>query len=258
MANIVYESAPFKNGKKGIIRPDASGYYTVVFGAYGTENSVGWKYDIESARRLLAPGSIMQRLIEKKDLWAEMDHPEIAPYQFPNGKVNDTAWLQRVRSIKIDRRIAHIRKVYTKDMRDESGRPIMLVIGEIRPVPGVHGDGLRDALANPDANVCFSVRSLTRNDPMTGTKYTLELITWDLVNEPGISYAQKDYSPALESYLLCEITPTMLRKAARQQDPETAAAMEAAGQPSFESLIESLGWGEKGSIAVPVYMRWGK
>lgn len=236
--------------KKGILKPDADGYYTVVLGAYGAYNSANMFYDLASARAFFQPGSVLLRMIEKGVLRGEYKHPEQAP------GMSDQHYIHRIRQIDADRVSHHIRNIRLVDgQRDEKGRPITTVVGEVRP-SGPYGQVLKDALDNPHENVYFSVRSLTADDLMRGVKYTREIVTWDYVNEGGIYKANKYASPALESFNEIKVTPTMLWSLAEEQKVQRARGMESAGT-DYEALAQELGWGKTTvKVTTPVYSNW--
>lgn len=243
--------------KKGILKSDADGYYTVVLGAYGAHNSQGMFYDLESARQFFSPGSALLRMIEKGVLRGEYKHPEYPiAVAGQSSQQRDQEYLQRVRRIDSDRVSHHIRKVYLQDGQvDDKGRPIVAVIGEIRP-SGPYGKVIKDALDNPHENVYFSVRSLTLDDLYRGVKYTKEIITWDFVNEGGIYNANKYYSPALESFHEVEVTPMALWSLAEEQKRQTALGLESSAV-DYEDLARQLGWEKlKPSKNTPIYTQW--
>lgn len=243
--------------KKGVLKPDADGYYTVVLGAYGAYNSVNMFYDLASAQRFFQPGSPLMRMIEKGVLRGEYKHPE-RKVKDANGHertLTDQEYLARIRSVDSDRVSHHIRRVYLVDgCKDEKGRPITQVVGEIRP-SGPYGQVVKDALDNPHENVYFSVRSLTMDDVLRGIKYTQQIVTWDYVNEGGIYNANKYNSPALESFGEVQITPADLWMLAEEEKRLRASGMESSGV-DYDSLIKDLGWGRQKVVKQPTYMNW--
>lgn len=235
--------------KKGVLKPDADGYYTLVLGAYGAHNSVGMFYDLASARPFFQPGSPLLRMIEKGVLRGEYKHPERTP------GMSDQAYIARIRQIDSDRVCCHIRNIRLEAGQvDDQGRPIMVVIGEVRP-SGPYGQVLKDALDNPHENVYFSVRSLTMDDMMRGIKYTKDIITWDFVNEGGIYNANKYHSPALETFSEVTVTPAILQTLASQEKKNASLGLESAGT-DYESLIKALGWDRPTGKKKPVYTQW--
>lgn len=237
--------------KKGILKPDDAGYYTVVLGAYGAHNNVGMFYDLASAVPFFQSGSPLVRMAEKGVLRGEYKHPE------PSPNMSDQDYIRRIRTIDSDRVAFHIRRLYLQDGQvDDQGRPITVVMGEVRP-SGPYGQVLKDALENPHENVYFSVRSLTVDDVMRGIKYTREIVTWDFVNEGGIYNANKYSSPALESFHEVEIVPADLWTLADEQKQQKAVGIESAGI-DYESLAKDLGW-ERLPVkhtTQPVYSEW--
>lgn len=236
--------------KKGILTHDDDGYYTVVLGAYGAHNSAGMFYDLASAVPFFKQGSPLMRMLEKGVLRGEYKHPEKQPGQ------SDQAFIGRIRQIDSDRVAFHIRNLRLENgQKDEKGRPVTVVIGEVRP-SGPYGQVLKDALDNPHENVYFSVRSLTVDDLMRGVKYTRDIVTWDFVNEGGIYNANKYYSPALESFNEVSVTPTMLWGLAEEQKQQQASGMESAGV-DYEALAQDLGWSKTPTrVQKPAYMEW--
>lgn len=241
-------------GKEGILTPDADGYYTVVLGAYGAYNNVGMYYDLPSAQNFFKQGSPLLRWVEKGILRGEYKHP------MPTNGMSDEEYIQRIRQIDADRVSHHIRKVYLKPGKDEQGRAIMEVVGEVRP-SGPYGNVLKDALDNKHENVYFSVRSLTVDDVMRGIKYTRELITWDYVNEGGIAGAHKYNSPALEHFTLetiqeVNITPNQLWSLANEQAKRKQLGLES-DQLDYHTLIKEMQWElEKPVGRTPIYAKW--
>lgn len=242
--------------KKGILKPDEDGYYTVVLGAYGAHNSQGMFYDLNSALPFFQKGSQLLRQIEKGVLRGEHKHPE-PDLNIRDERTRQMAFINRVREIDSDRVSHHIRAVRLEEgQKDDKGRPIMVVVGEIKPA-GPYGNVIREALENPHENVYFSVRSLTMDDRMRGVKYTREIITWDYVNEGGIFNAQKYRSPALESFSEVEITPTDLWALAEEDRKRQSMGLESRGV-DYDALASDLGWSKtpKARNTKPSYVEW--
>ena len=133
---------------------------------------------------------------------------------------------------------------------DDKGKPVTAVIGMVKP-SGPRGPALRESLDNPDENVAFSVRSLTNDTFENGghQKHMKQLITWDYVNEPGISIATKYNAPSLEELSEdLEIVPMML---------DRWEAQEQGAHVGMESILTSkmvrsdFGWQKVQSILVP-------
>lgn len=241
--------------KKGLLKSLEDGYYLTVLGAYGAYNSMGQYYDEKSGLAFLEPTAQLMRQASKGVLRGEYTHPECLP------GMTDADYIARLR--KIDAKLVshHVRNVYPEyGHKDEKGRPIVLVLGEIGPT-GPYGNTLRSQMENRHENVYFSVRSLTVDDHMRGIKYTRDLITWDYVNEGGIFVANKFNSPALESFSMQElssaaVTPITLYQAKRI---DQRARMKGIGVEShgadYDELARRLGYHEQ-AAKTPIYTGW--
>lgn len=247
--------------KKGILAPCKDGYYTVVLGAYGTHNSAGMFYDEASGVSMFAPDSPLMRRLNKGVLFMEFMHPE--PFQdlMIDGRVvrrpmDDREYLQRIRKIDDNRVCAHIRALTIINSKNEQGRPVKMVIGEVKPY-GPYGQHFRDSLDNPSINTYCSVRSITQDDVMRGIKYTREISTWDFVGEGGIYTANKYNSPALESFSDTEvvISPATLWKLQDEAKKRTNIGLESDPNLDVSELIDNLGWERKKPVRIPAYLR---
>lgn len=235
-------------GKKGILTPDADGYFTLCVGAYGTHNSAGMFYDAASGQAMFAPDSPLMRRLKKQVLFMEFKHPE--PYRKDGSMMADNEYLQRIRKIDDDRVCAHIRALTLVPGKDEQGRNCIFVIAEVCPY-GPFEKVFRDSLMNPHINTYCSVRSITQDDVLRGVKYTREISTWDFVGEGGIFVAGKHSSPALESFVEAngeikrfemEINPTTLWALQDEQQKRKALGLESADYLNVDELAKSLGW----------------
>jgi hypothetical protein len=98
---------------------------------------------------------------------------------------------------------------------------------------------------NKMENTCFSVRSFT-DDYVSGgmvKKVVKEVITWDLVNEPGISVATKYNAPTLESESLVIQRSEMDRVFTGNA---VGTGLESAAI-DFGALYQTLGWTNPGA-----------
>lgn len=250
--------------KAGILRPNADGYYTLVLGALNIYNSGGAYYPYESAKQLFKESSSLMRRISNGALRGEYGHPR------PNG-MNTREFLGRVMDIYEPNVCCHIRKVWidSSSVRDENGRPVIAILGEVKPA-GPMGPALQASLDNPSENVCFSIRSLTEDYQQNGVtqKNLKTIVTWDYVNEPGLSVAKKWNSPALESFdEELPIIPAHLAALRNTQMQHARLGMESNGL-SAQAAMEDLGWdtavgegvkdgfGEGSKIAIPPAGKW--
>jgi hypothetical protein len=246
-------------GKKGVLVPDADGYYTLVVGAYGTYNSAGMFYEANSGVSMFDPNGPLMRRVAKKVLFMEFKHPEPFVDLMIDGRIvrkpmTDHEYMARIRKIDDDRVCGHIRNLYIIDGRDENGKPCKMVVAEVKPY-GPFAKIFEDSLKNPHINTYCSVRSLTQDDMMRGIKYTREISTWDFVGEGGIFLAGKHSSPALESYDR-QITPATLWAMQDEAEKAKAAGNEStAAMWDVTQLAKDLGWERQRRIVRPGFMR---
>lgn len=226
--------------KAGTLKCDADGYYKVVLGALDVTNAGGAFYPEASARALFKESSSLMRRIASGNLRGEYGHPR----KEPGMSMDDFVF--RVKDIYEPNVCMHIRKVTVdySSFRTLDGRPMIAIIGEIRP-SGPRGPALKEQLENKHEDVCFSIRSLT-NDQWSGgrlNKHFKMIVTWDYVNEPGLEAAHKWNSPSLESHadVLEEvaIVPAHLL-AMRDRMKSSGVSMESTDGVSMESLIEAV------------------
>lgn len=246
-------------GKKGILTPDADGYYTLAVGAYGTHNSAGMFYDSASGVSMFAPDSPLMRRMAKQVLFMEFKHPEPFTDLMIDGRIvrkpmGEQEYMARIRRIDDNRVCAHIRNLYIIDSKDETGRPCKLVVAEAKPY-GPFANVFEASLQNPHINTYCSVRSLTQDDMMRGIKYTREISTWDFVGEGGIFVAGKHNSPALESYDM-QITPSTLWAMQDAAEKAKSSGNESdASSLDCSHLIKALGWERHKTTRRPGFMR---
>ena len=202
MAIIKFEATRLvTKNKKGILKPDASGYYTTVIGGLNAINSSGHWYS--DAARYIFTGednnNILQRRIKAGNLCGEAGHPKPTP-----GMSNDDF---KYRLLTIDEKCVshHIRRIYLDDSfgknNPEYGNDKMIgIIAEVKP-DGPYGPALQSAFDNPDRNVCFSIRGFTDDAIKNGRRVRtlFEVVSFDWVIEPGLPASTKWDSPACEA-----------------------------------------------------------
>lgn len=250
---IVYGNTILKNlGKKGILKPDTDGYYTVVLGALGVDNSAGEHYiNSEVSRSTFAEGSTLHNRLGKGLLRGEWGHPK--PQLYPNMR----AFERRVRMIDEDRISHHIRSVWLEEVTVD-GQRLLCILGEVCP-SGPYGDALKKALDNPDENVTFSGRYYS-NLTTRGGQTVREIHTcgtWDFVSEPGIDSAHKYNSPSLESSEDIYLTQRDIMAAAEteEQHQSMAVSMESGGL-SAKNLMSDFNIGSKSKGLDRAVMKW--
>lgn len=249
MTNAVYTATKLAIGKKGILPPDASGYYTMPIGALNTLNSSGQYYTLQGAEQLFQSSSIFQRRISNGCLKGESGHPK----REPNMSLED--YMARVLHIEETNVCCHFRKVWLdydfgKNNPQFKNPQMVAIMGEVKP-SGPRGDSLRESFENPHENVCFSIRSLTRNFYQRGVcnRVLEQIINFDNVTEPGIANATMWSAPALES-----LTENIVTKREFQKVIDSVPEM-AGFENTREIAQESLNV-FKNMEDKPIYTKW--
>lgn len=235
--------------KAGVLKPDAEGYYTVVLGALNFYNSAGDFYPYESAKDLFSESSSLMRRIKNGACRAEYGHPKLQP------GMSQRDFLARILSIHEDKVCAHIKEVILDDksVKDIDGKPVMAIVGKVKPC-GPYGAVLKESLDNPSENVCFSIRSLTKDvyDGIVNKKNLLQIICWDYVNEPGISVANKYQSPALEG-----INDKTINFSVEQLTDIRDKQLKQVGMESAKTVVDDvIKQLVKNNSKVPTYIKW--
>lgn len=225
--------------KVGNLRPNADGYYPMVLGAFDAFNGNDQFYPIGPVKELFAPGSALKRRIDNGALRGEYGHPRKLP------GMTDRDFLMRLADIVELNTCVHIRKVtlLPSGMLDEQGRPVVGVLGEIKPA-GPKGAALQASLDNPNENVCFSIRSITvdRYEGRRYCKFLQAIYTWDYVNEPGMSVAKKWYSPALEQLQEVIMDEPGMRSIARSLGQPSSVGLESDSTAMLRQVMLDLGF----------------
>ncbi len=238
MSTITYQAAVLRAGKQGIIKPDAAGYYTQCIGGLNIENAGGYVYAAERARHLFEESSSLQRRIKDRALRGEVGHPRrTADY------ANDQAWLHRLNDIHEPNICVYWAEIGLDENYGRNNphlnRPDMVgIMARYRP-GGASGHVLEKDLADPLANVSFSIRSFSvLRKAMMRNIYDLQtIVTWDYVNEPGIKQAQKMLSATLESRHEEDMAMSVIRRVI-ERSKEMENTPQVATMESRNNLLE--------------------
>lgn len=235
--------------KIGTVPVDKDGYRDMVVGGLNMFNSAGQWYDYEGAKALFESSSTFMRRVQRGALRGEVGHPRQQVGQ------SDDRYISRVLDIDETNVCVHFKEIYLDfdKLKSADGKPVIAIMAKLKP-SGAKADFLQKQLDNKDENVCFSIRSFTKDYYNKGV-YTRELkniVTFDYVNEPGISIANKYQAPSLES-----LSDKVLAKASITKAVVTARA--GVGTESSimnaNELFKSLGWDTPKSAA-PGFSGW--
>ncbi len=255
MARIAHYSCTALKGtnKKGVIKPDAEGAYTVVLGALNVFNSGGAFYPEEYAKRHFEDNAPLMRKMRTGRLRGECGHPKREP------GMSDADVFRRGSAIYEQCEMFTIVDLWLDydKVKDEQGCPVITIMGRIVP-SGPFGPALREKLENGLEDVCFSIRCFTDDVTVAGRleKRMRLPVTWDYVNEPGLKEACKYRSPTLECFVGDEEYFTEALIAQVKNEAQLAGMGMEADVQMAQSVIEAFGWTPKSNL--PSSARWGK
>lgn len=237
------------SNKAGILKKDDKGYYECVVGALNVFNSAGQYYVYEQAKELFQSSSQLMRRVSRGVLRGELGHPKFQP------GMSQEQFANRVMSIYEENVCCHHKELSLnfEDIKDSSGKPIIAIISKVLPA-GPHGASLEKSLNNPDENVCFSIRAFT-DDYREGsiTKRILKnVVTFDNVNEPGISIAEKYQAPSLENLSDITFLRGELERCAKNESIHGMASESVI--LGVNDLFKAMNW--VGAPAKPIYLDW--
>lgn len=239
MSNMVFQAAALRAGKRGVITPDAAGYYTQCIGGLDIENAAGVVYAAERARALFAESSSLQRRIRERALRGEAGHPRRGPEH-----ARDEAWLNRLNDIYEPNVCVYWAEIGLDENYGRNNphlnRPNMIgIMARYRP-GGIGAQMLERDLADPEANVAFSIRAFSIPYTKLGRRfYDLQtIVTWDYVIEPGIAPAAKTLSSTLESLHEDVFTKNTIKRAIKESEFINEPAALAVSNESRNNLME--------------------
>lgn len=236
-------------GKKGILTPDADGYYELVIGGLNTFNSAGEYYALDGAKQLFEESSIFMRRVRNGCLMSEESHPS----KLPGMSMDD--YISRILKIDEGNVCCHIKEVwldetYGKRHPKLNNPNLVAIVAKLKPA-GPKGQFLKQSLENPNENVCFSIRALTNDYYQRGQTIRVlqQIVTFDRVVEGGISIANKWDTPAMESNEV-PVTKSQIEKVAYQNNSFVAT------EDSKLLANECLKAFETKQVPKPIYHSW--
>lgn len=236
-------------GKEGILPADEHGYRPVILGALDVFNSAGEWYCHEEAVNLFLSSGALQRRIKDGVLKGELGHPKFVP------GMRERDYLQRVMQIYEDNVAAHYSEIWLNydDVKDPSGNKVIAIMGKVKG-SGPHGQALENSLSNPKENVCFSIRAFTDDVRKNGVNNRIlrEIVTWDVVTEPGIAVAKKFTAPALEEFRFsrANMETVVKQTAARGLAQESSVILHG------QALCKVMGWDTIPQKDLPAFLRF--
>ena len=243
------------SGKKGLLKCDSEGYFESVLGGLNVFNSAGEFYTAEGVRQLFESSGLLQKRIKQGRLRGEWGHPKQHPGESDNGFIN------RIFLINEEKVACHFKEIWLDDtnVKNDAGQPQIAIMGKFCP-SGPYADSLERSLKNPNENISFSIRAFTDDQRIRGInhRYLKTIVTWDVVNCPGISIAEKWKSPALESICVEDVFERTLSRGEIERSMKNASMAGVAQESAImnaSELFTSLGWSVAGHER-PAFMKW--
>ncbi len=234
--------------KKGVIKPDGQGYYTMVVGGLNITNSAGLYYLANTAKQIITSSSSFRRRIEDGSLYGENGHPKPLP------GMSEEDYFNRIEEIKESNIIVHYKDIWLeeKGFKDKDGSDAIAIMASLTPA-GEKAEVLERSLNNPNENTSFSLRGFTKDVFKHGRveRDMRKIVTFDHVTEPGIFIAKKYNAPSLESFDEHVFTRQSIEKAYASNIRNIG--LESATK-RFEEALEEFGW--KTKTSKPVFFDW--
>jgi hypothetical protein len=236
--------------KVGNIPVDKDGYYDMVVGGLNIFNSAGQWYTYEGAKDLFQNSSSFQRRVQRGSLKGEVGHPRQEQGQ------SDDAYVARVMDIRETNVCVQFKEIYLDfdRMKDTSGRPVVAIMAKLIP-SGPHGAMLQKSLDNKNENVCFSIRSFTKDYYNKGvySRDIKHIVTFDYVGECGISIANKYDNPGLENFSDKIVTENQIKRIIENSKTSNIATESSVGLA--RDLLSSMGWNLPAGVT-PAFSKW--
>lgn len=144
--------------KAGILKKDSDNYYTMVVGGLNIFNSAGQYYSYDGAKSLFESSSQFMRRVSRGSLRGEVGHPK----QEKGQSFDD--YVQRILEIRESNVCVHFKEIFldANSIKDVNGKAVVAIMAKLIP-SGPHGAALEKSLENKSENVCFSIRSFTKD-----------------------------------------------------------------------------------------------
>lgn len=199
MAVIKFTSEKLENVRGRSIKKVDNGYFQVLIGGLNVYNSVGDYYTAQGVTRLFEESSLLMRRLKNGYLKGERGHPK-------QGGLSNKDYINRLLEIDDGNVMCHYRSLWLDTelgkRNPKLGNPNLIGIYGEACGSGPHGEAFNRSMENPSENVAFSVRGFTNDQYVKGTnvRELINIITWDVVIEPGIGTSNKFDAISLEEF----------------------------------------------------------
>jgi hypothetical protein len=256
LSSVRFTCTALKNsGKKGLLTKDSEGYYESVLGGLNVFNSAGEFYTAEGAKQLFENSGLLQKRIKQGRLRGEWGHPKQHPGE------SDSSFINRIFLINEEKVACHFKEIWLDDtnVKNDAGQPVIAIMGKFCP-SGPYADSVERTLSNPNENISFSIRAFTDDQRIRGVnnRCLKTIVTWDIVNCPGISIAEKWKSPSLEDMKVDDVFERTLSRGEIERSIKSttmAGLAQESAVMNAQELFTSLGWVDTNK-AQPAFMKW--
>lgn len=196
------------SGKKGILKPNASGLYVLNAGGFNIPNHAGIEYPANDyIIEQMEENSDLQRRVKMGYCKMEVEHPEPFIYIIENGikyrqPITDLLqWINRLRSYDPDNICGLISKIEFQITQPNNLRAAIYNLIHCKPF-GPRGGEFKESLETPEHNTAVSIRTQISPFNPGQTQKNVEYWTgYDWVAEPGMIHANKHMTAGCESFL---------------------------------------------------------
>ncbi len=243
-------------GKQGILKCDAEGYYDdVLVGVFNVENSGGERYifdkDIADMLDTGLQRSQMTKWLAQGKLIGEREHPHIQDFLSKDRsfELAKSLWIKRNAELLSSNIAMQIAGLDPRELPDRvDGRRVYGVYAKIRPAI----DPLKSSLDDPNANTAFSLRSYISR-MIRGAEIVRKcsnIFTYDWVTLNGIARCEKFKMPGLESESAgIQLTPSVISDINEIFEEESLALGLESGSGIITQVIKESGqWREVPSL----------
>jgi len=196
------------SGKKGILKPNENGVYTLNAGGFNIPNHAGIVYPANDyILEQIDANSDLQRRVKMGYCKMEVEHPQPFFYVIENGvkytkpMTDVLQWINRLRSYDPDNICGLISRIHFRFENERNPRATIWNYIDCEPF-GPRGPEFKESLENPRHNTAVSIRTQISPFRPGDTQKNVEYWTgYDWVSEPGMIHANKHMTAGCESFL---------------------------------------------------------
>jgi len=176
----------------GVIEPNDKGEYKIIVGGLNIYSGNGFYYKHTPKVEKILTGGVFKMRIDAGKVKSEDGHPNFAIY---TSAVQATNRMNEIDESNTLAAIVNIDVVKSNQKDPIFGNTIYYIVATMVP-EGPHKDKLIALFADPNRDLCFSVRSFSDKTKVNGiiVKEQRAFVTWDRVDAPGHAIAKKSFT----------------------------------------------------------------